>query len=394
MRKYIVSILAGSLAFLLGVSCEKQDQEKEPEVIPVESISLDQPYATVTVGGTVKLTATVYPDNATFKTVSWKSSDATVAEVYNGTVKAIKEGSVTITASAGEQTATCVITVQHEMIPVESVSLNLTEITIEVGETEALVATVNPENADYDAVVWSSSDDAVATVADGVVTAIAEGSAVITASAGGKSASCTVTVPHVYVPVTGIELNKEATTIEVGSSETLVASVHPDNADEPAVTWETSNASVATVSEGVVTAIAEGTAIITARAGGQSATCMVTAPHVYVPVTSIELNKTATTIQVGGSEILIATVLPENASDKTIAWSSSDEAVAVVSDSGRIVAKAEGTAIITARMGEISATCTVTVTPVDKTNSGTIDNLGEEDDYSSLPEPAPVPEPS
>lgn len=477
MRKYIVSILAGSLAFLLGVSCEKQDQEKEPEVIPVESISLDQPYATVTVGGTVKLTATVYPDNATFKTVFWKSSDATVAEVYNGTVKAIKEGSATITASAGEQTATCVITVQHEMIPVESVSLNLTEITIEVGEIEALVATVNPGNADYDAVVWSSSDDAVATVADGVVTAIAEGSAVITASAGGKSASCmvtvphvevpvesvtlnktettievggtetlvatvnpsnadnptvtwsssnevvatvvdglvtaiaegtavitaqageksatcTVTVPHVYVPVTGIELNKEATTIEVGSSETLVASVHPDNADEPAVTWETSNASVATVSEGVVTAIAEGTAIITARAGGQSATCMVTVPHVYVPVTSIELNKTATTIQVGGSETLIATVLPENASDKTIAWSSSDEAVAVVSDSGRIVAKAEGTAIITARIGEISATCTVTVTPVDKTNSGTIDNLGEEDDYSSLPEPAPVPEPS
>ena len=310
MRKYF-SLFIGILCILLAASCKKDDMEKEPEVIPVESISLDQPYATVAVGSIVKLTATVYPDNATFKTVFWKSSDATVAEVYNGTVKAIKEGSATITASAGEQTATCVITVQHEMIPVESVSLNLTEITIEVGETEALVATVNPDNADDKTVTWSSSDEAVATVADGVVTAIAEGSAVITASAGGKSASCTVTVPHVYVPVT-----------------------------------------------------------------------------------SIELNKTATTIQVGGSETLIASVLPETASDKTIAWSSSDEAVAVVSDSGRIVAKAEGTAIITARMGEISATCTVTVTPVDKTNSGTIDNLGEEDDYSSLPEPAPVPEPS
>ena len=342
------------------MSCEKQDQEKEPEVIPVESISLDQPYAMVTVGGTVKLTATVYPDNATFKTVFWKSSDATVAEVYNGTVKAIKEGSATITASAGEQTATCVITVQHEMIPVESVSLNLTEITIEVGETEALLATVNPENADYDAVVWSSSDDAVAMVADGVVTAIAEGSAVITASAGGKSANCTVTVPHVEVPVESVSLNKTETTIEVGGSETLVATVNPSNADNPTVTWSSSNEAVATVVDGLVTAIAEGTAVITAQAGEKSATCTVTVPHVAVPVESVTLNKTETTIEVGGSETLTATVNPDNADDPTVTWSSSNEAVATVVN-GLVSAVAEGTAVITASAGGKSATCTVTV---------------------------------
>ena len=129
----------------------------------MESISLDQPYATMTVGSTVKLTATVYPDNATFKTVSWKSSDAAVAEVYNGTVKALKEGTATITATASGQSAMCVITVPHEPIPAESIMLDKTEIIIEVGESETLVATVYPENADVE-VAWDSSDEGVATV--------------------------------------------------------------------------------------------------------------------------------------------------------------------------------------------------------------------------------------
>ena len=473
MRKYF-SLFIGILCILLAASCNKDDMEKEPEVIPVESISLDQPYATVAVGSIVKLTATVYPDNATFKTVSWKSSDATVAEVYNGTVKALKEGTATITATASGQSATCVITVPHEPIPAESIMLDKTEIIIEVGESETLVATVYPENADVE-VAWDSSDEGVATVVNGLVTAIAEGTAVITASAGGKSATCTVTVPHVAVPVASVTLNKTETTIEVGGSETLIATVNPDNADDKTVTWSSSNEAVATVADGLVTAVAEGTAVIIASAGGKSATCTVTVPHVAVPVASVTLNKTETTIEVGGSKTLIATVNPDNADDKTVTWSSSNEAVATVvnglvtavaegtavitasaggksasctvtvphvfipvesitlnktettiqeggvellvatvnptgadnatvtwtssnngvatvGSNGKVTAIAEGTAVITAEAGGKTATCTVTVTPADKTNSGTIDDLGGEATYDSLPDPEPDPE--
>ena len=168
--------------------------------------------------------------------------------------------------------------------------------------------------------------------------------------------------------------------------------MNPDNADDKTVTWSSSNEAVATVVNGLVTAVAEGTAVITASAGGKSASCTVTVPHVFIPVESITLNKTETTIQEGGVELLVATVNPTGADNATVTWTSSNNGVATVGSNGKVTAIAEGTAVITAEAGGKTATCTVTVTPADKTNSGTIDDLGGEATYDSLPDPEPDPE--
>ncbi|MDR2041112.1 MAG: Ig-like domain-containing protein, partial [Tannerella sp.] len=145
-----------------------------------------------------QLTATVLPDNATDKTVPWSSSHPDVATVSEtGLVTAVSEGTATITATTqnGERTASCEVTVTVPTIPVASVTLDITEATLEVGVTQQLTATVFPENATDKTVSWSSSHPDVATVSEtGLVTAVSEGTATITATSGEQSDICEVTV--------------------------------------------------------------------------------------------------------------------------------------------------------------------------------------------------------
>ena len=141
---------------------------------------------------TVTLTATVKPDDATDKSVTWTTSDASVATVDNGVVTAKKVGSATITAKAGDKEATCAITVVAT--PVTSVTLDRTSASLKAGETVTLTATVKPDDATDKTVTWTTSDASVATVENGVVTAKKVGSATITAKAGDKEATCAITV--------------------------------------------------------------------------------------------------------------------------------------------------------------------------------------------------------
>ena len=169
------------------------------------------------------------------------------------------------------------------VVGVTGVTLNKSSLSLDVGDTETLTATVTPGNATNKAVSWSTSNAAVATVANGVVTAVAPGSATITVTTadGGKTAACSVTVTEdgtTGVPVTGVTLNKSSLSLTVGGTETLTATVAPSNATNKAVTWSTSNAAVATVANGVVTAVAAGSAVITVTTadGSKTAACSVT----------------------------------------------------------------------------------------------------------------------
>lgn len=172
-------------------------------------------------------------------------------------------------------------------IPVASVELSQTEITLEVDGTATLTATVTPDNATNKTVTWESDKTNIATVDNtGKVTAIAQGTAKITATADGKSADCTVTVTAKPVPVTGIELDKTAITLEIDETQTLTATLTPDNATDKTVTWTVAPAGVVSVENGVITALKDGTATVTATANGKSATCSVT---VNAPVTNADI---------------------------------------------------------------------------------------------------------
>ena len=174
----------------------------------VTGLTLSQTEAAMTVGGdALTLTATVAPANATNKTVTWTTSNASVATVANGVVTAVGAGTATITATAtngtaatsDDKTATCTVTVT---VPVSGVTLSQTEAALNISETLTLTATIAPGNATDKTVTWTTSNASVATVANGVVTAVAPGTATITATATNgtadtsddKTATCTVTV--------------------------------------------------------------------------------------------------------------------------------------------------------------------------------------------------------
>lgn len=354
---------------------------------PVEEVTLNKTSLNIkTIGATATLTAAVTPVDAADRAITWTSDNEAVATVSNGIVTAKSEGKAVITAAtANGIKATCDVIVG--IIPdVESVTLNESELTLKVGETDTLQATVLPANANQ-SVTWKSSASSIASVDEtGKVTALKEGTAVITVRAqDSKTATCTVTVPSETsgeVPVENVTLNKAELTLEVGASETLEATVTPDNASKE-VSWESSEPETASVdNNGKVTAIKEGAAVITVTAeGNKTATCKVTVEPKGTgqkPVDSITLNKTVLMLKVDQSETLEATVSPDNAAK--VEWKSEDPTTATVDENGKVTAKKQGVTKVMATAGGKSAVCSVTVNPKDAANPGT-------------PAPTPTPKP-
>ena len=335
---------------------------------PAEGVSIAADgETTLKVGGAVQLRATVTPDAATDKSVSWSTGNANVATVdVNGLVTAVGVGTTTITCtnSAG-QTATIDITV--ERTPVSSITLNCETAALQVSGTIRLSATVMPETATNKGVTWSSSNDAVATVsADGLVTAMSLGEALITATAAdgsGVTATCRVTVGA--TPAEGVSIAADGeTTLKVGGAVQLRATVTPDAATDKSVSWSTGNANVATVDvNGLVTAVGVGTTTITCtNSAGQTATIDITVEPTLV--TSISLDRNTATLNAGESLALSVTVLPDDATDKSVTWTSSNDGVATVDADGVVTAVGTGVAEVTATANDgsgLSASCSVTV---------------------------------
>ncbi|MCR5068591.1 MAG: Ig-like domain-containing protein [Prevotella sp.] len=335
---------------------------------PVTSITLNKTTLNITEGNSETLTVTYAPDDADDRSVTWTSSDSKIATVdASGKVTAVAEGPAIITAtSVNGKTAQCVVVVTRKPIPVTSISLNKTTLNITEGDSETLIVTYAPEDADDRSVTWTSSDAKIVTVdASGKVTAVAEGPAIITAtSVNGKTAQCVVVVTRKPIPVTSISLNKTTLNITEGDSETLIVTYAPEDADNRSVTWTSSDAKIVTVdANGKVTAVAEGPAIITATSvNGKIAQCVVVVTRKPIPVTSITLNKTTLNITEGNSETLTVTYAPEDADDRTVTWTSSNEDIACVDDEGNVTGIKTGSAVITATTSNgVSVKCTVTV---------------------------------
>lgn len=360
-------------ATITATAAGKSDSVKITVNNPLKKITVDPATLTLKKGTSKTLSVKYDPaDTTDNKAVTWESSDKSVATVdANGKVTALKDGSATITAKVGKLTATCALTVQEKKLT--GISLDKTALELSKGQSsEALKVIYTPaDTTDDKTVTWSSADEEIATVKNGVVTAKATGTTKITATVGTHKAECTVTV---NAKLTGIKVTPDKVTVEKGQKANLNVTYLPaDTTDEKAVTWKSENESVATVDEnGVVTAVAGGKTkvIATAKANNKiTAVCEVKVP---IHTESIALNKIEITdLLKGKTEKLEVSFIPSNTEDsREVKWTSSAADIAAVDANGTVKALKEGTATITATTadGKHTASCTVTVKEIHLTD--------------------------
>lgn len=303
----------------------------------------------------------VVPANATKQAVTVTSSDDAVVSVQQDSkqalISAVGAGTATITVDNGEVAKQIDLVVEQ---PVTEILITGTDGKLIIGKEVQLAVAVLPEDAASKAVAWKSSDETVATVTqEGLVTGVKVGQTTITCEAQdgyGTSASVNLTVVNVpnatSVEVTAAEkeIVNNAVTLEVGESLTLETAVLPADAEQK-VYYSLFPQGIVTISEnGVVQAVAPGTAtlMITASSGQNVYTGL--SVTVVISPESISVSADKTTLDIGGNAVMSATVLPGNATDKTVVWESRNTAVATVNSStGVVTAVAPGTAEITGR---------------------------------------------
>ena len=352
---------------------------------PAEGVVLDQTELKLQRGTSQVLVATVHPATTNVKDLQWTSSDPAIASVDaegKVTANALGTADITVTTLDGGHTAVCKVTVIQM---VTGVTLDVETATLRIGEqTLQLNAVVAPADATDKSVVWSSSNSDVASVSEtGLVTPLKSGEADITVTSvdGGYSAVCKVTVVQ---PVLSVTLNETSIDINPNMTFELIAQINPSDATNKELEWKSSDESVAVVDQnGVVRGVdagangREATITVTSKDSGVSATCVV---RVTKNVVGVELDCTYKRIVAGKSFQLTATVIPADATNKNVIWTSSDSAIATVDNNGKVTAVAGGTAVITVTTEQngYTATCVVKVTP-----AGSSDNEGfeNEDDF-------------
>ena len=417
------------------------------------------------IGESQTLKVMALPDFNEDVQLSWSSEASDIASVVEGVVTAKTEGVTKITASTDTSSASCTVKVgDFPVYDIASIKLDINDLTLSVGQSKKLNATITPNEASISNLVWKSSNSDIATVdSNGLVIGVSPGSTVITVSNedGTVSDTCNVKVSSSWMPVTSVELNKNNLVLGRGQSETLIATVFPTYATNKNVTWSTDDSNIAIVDQqGKVTAVNEGQTVITVTTefGQKTDKCVVTVTEAItleasvanttsnsialkisanttygnistiqvkrnikgnssVTINTIDVNNTsytnnsynitelvpnttyeievvtllndgtsknvkleATTKKVDVSDIklnqtnieiverntytLVATILPSNATNKTVHWSSNNENIATVDINGKVTAKSKGTAIITAKSADNSSkvvTCTVNV---------------------------------
>lgn len=308
---------------------------------PVKSITIDSIDLSLNKGTSYPLSYKVEPSNSV-NLVTWESSNNEIATVENGVIYPLSSGTVEISAKSGNINKSIKVTV-IDKDENNKIILNQNEINLKINDTYTLV----PKGS-VDKVTWVSSDDSIATVdGNGVVTGKRIGNTIITAKAeNGNSAQCLVTVSNEIINAETIELNVKNVSLNLNDTVKLVESISPSNGSIE-VFWESSNTSVATVENGLVKAIGSGTATITASLpNGKKAECVVDVTPKNIKVIKVTLNASIVTLGVNGTSQLTATILPDNATDKTVSWKSSNSSIASVDDNGKVSAKGIGRAVI------------------------------------------------
>ena len=347
-------------------------------VLVASIISSPSGISSLRVGNTQKLTTTVLPFTAANKSLIYSSSNTNVARVSSvGLVSGVSVGNVVITISASDDSGVST-TVSVTIVPIYVSGIRLSSGSIpyfRVGDNRQLTPTILPSNAANTDVTYLSSDVTKVTVSStGLLTGLMLGNATITISATDGSGIKTL-LPVTITPilVTSIKSNPiSISTITVGATQQLIATVFPANSTNKAVTYSSSNTKIANVSStGLVTGVGIGGPVnimITATDGSRVA---VAVPVIVaaIPVTSItSVPNIVSTLTIGGTQQLVATVLPANASDKAVTYLSSNTNIATVSANGLVTGLAIGgpfNIMITSKFNSrITSIVPVTVTPI------------------------------
>ena len=353
---------------------------------PVMVDTQEDSYVSLRVGEQNSLSIDIYPEeplSITQRDIVWSISNDNASivgysnEKYTATIEGKSVGEATVTATVTDTT--------NGVSTTDSLSYNLTmysvavggvelpqEVSLVIGEPQSITATIIPSDAVNKNVFWHSSDEGMVSI-EGTgltvtLTAWEVGEALITVTTedGNYSSERWVMVFDAPIDVEGIDL-PPFLALGKGKTGTLYPSFTPSDTTSRGVVWSTDNADIAIVdSNGTVTALETGVANITAttECGRYSATCAVV---ITVPTTGVMLHKTKVLVMAGMTEVLAASVLPSNAENKNVIWSSSNQAVATVNENGRITAVASGVAVITvtsAERDDFYAQCTVEVKPL------------------------------
>lgn len=332
------------------------------EDIPIDSVAFRSKRMSGYVGSEIDIFASVYPLDAARKNIYYDILDHNIIELNEaGQFVGKNYGKTQIYAYSFDKKFSDICEVQ---IYEHTTGIEYAETaSVKVGEELQLQAATLPKETSDNQVTYQSSDKNIATVsADGTIYGISKGNAIIIAKSvdGSYTRECVV---NVLQPVETVVLSDPSATLEVGEEKRLSITINPSNADNKNIVWNSSNPQIASIDNGTITAIKAGTTIITATSeDNANATdyCKVT---VTQPVSGISLDYSEYILDaIGATFQLIATIEPENATNKSINWKSSDENVCIVSN-GQVVAVGYGTSVIIATTadGGYFATCTVKV---------------------------------
>jgi len=341
------------------------------EAILPEVLAIESQIGLIEGGDDVTLTVTILPENASVQDVEWDVVDDGIVTVEDGVVSPVAEGTTTITATSvanSELVATCIVTVSADEVAAESIALEEKSLSLTAGDIKVLAYEFTPDNATNKTVTWKSSDEDVATVVNGVVTAIADGTAKITVTTedGSFEAECDVNVSS--VAIIGVTIDRDELTLKPGGNDVLTATVKPEDATNDDVEWISRDENVVTVINGVVIAKGVGSAYVVVKTvvGGFMDSCLVTVSSAKVekivatPATLNDLTTASSPVQIE------LDITPSDASNE-VEWSSSDKDVVEVDEDGivSVVGTGEATITATAKDGsEVSVDIPVVVSAI------------------------------
>lgn len=381
--------------------------EKAAAVVPATGVTLDKTTLNLMTGETAVLTAAAQPENTT-DTLTWTTGNEAVATVADGVVTAVGAGSTVITAACGSVKTECAVTVTASPLTVSvgGKACALTrvggedgtkyraalpygsDVTIHVADASFLLVTdkksnylndagVNPFTltaAELETTLLTDKDEKPFTPAENSKVAYLS----IMDAMAGTTYELYLELTREVTPATGVTLDQTELTLTAGKTASLKATVQPENTTDTIV-WSSSKEEVATVENGIVTAKAAGETVITATCGTVKAECAVTVTP-PVMASAVTLDKTELNLYTGDTAALTAAIQPEDTTDPTIAWTTTDAEVASVQN-GVVTAGKTGTATITASCGEAKAQCAVTVkAPAEPAQKDGVYQIGNADE--------------